>query len=284
MAKTALSAKSPRPATPVIPENGATTFEGLKSLPVNVAIVDAAGTIVAVNKTWERFGRRNGLRIPGSALGLNYLHFCPTDQSDSRRFVTDLKALLARRVDLLTYIYPCHSRTQARWFCLIGLPLSLSKSGGVALLHVNLTAMLPFFIGARKQRAKKSRSESRRQTSSSAMSGLLERSVLGPLSSQLNEMLTGLVVHETKASDPMKAARDSLSKRQMEVLKLLGQGKTNKEIASALLRSPNTIKLHVSAILERLNLKSRVQAAVLSSQLLQNDRDAKAKARASSRE
>jgi DNA-binding NarL/FixJ family response regulator len=45
----------------------------------------------------------------------------------------------------------------------------------------------------------------------------------------------------------MNAARTRLSKRQMEVLKLLGQGKTNKEIAMALFLSPNTIKLHVSA-------------------------------------
>ena len=50
-------------------------------------------------------------------------------------------------------------------------------------------------------------------------------------------------------------ARAGLSKRQMEVLKLLGEGKTNAEIAKALFRSPNTIKLHVSAILRQLNLK-----------------------------
>jgi hypothetical protein len=49
----------------------------------------------------------------------------------------------------------------------------------------------------------------------------------------------------------------------------------------ALFRSPNTIKLHISAILERLELKSRVQAALLSSKLLQDDPNMEAKARAS---
>ena len=62
-------------------------------------------------------------------------------------------------------------------------------------------------------------------------------------------------------------ARAGLSKRQLEVLKLLGEGKTNAEIAKALFRSPNTIKLHVSAILRQLNLKSRTQAALLASKL-----------------
>ncbi len=62
-------------------------------------------------------------------------------------------------------------------------------------------------------------------------------------------------------------ARARLSKRQMEVLRLLGKGKTNREIADALFRSPHTIKLHVSAILKQLNLKSRTQAALLASKL-----------------
>ena len=62
-------------------------------------------------------------------------------------------------------------------------------------------------------------------------------------------------------------ARAKLSKRQMQVLKLVGEGKTNKEIADLLSRSPNTIKLHVSAILRRLELKSRTQAALLSSRV-----------------
>jgi FixJ family two-component response regulator len=48
---------------------------------------------------------------------------------------------------------------------------------------------------------------------------------------------------------------------------LLGEGKTNKQIAEALFRSPNTVKLHVSAILRELNLKSRTQAALLASRL-----------------
>jgi DNA-binding NarL/FixJ family response regulator len=132
---------------------------------------------------------------------------------------------------------------------------------------VNLTTMLPLQVGAVSERAKESNTRVRRRTSlTDHLGGILERSVLEPLSSQLNGMM-----HENRGIDPTDAARARLSKRQMEVLKLLGQGKTNKEIATALFRSPNTIKLHVSAILERLKLKSRVQAAVLSSKLLQNN-------------
>lgn len=273
-----LAVTSPKQAAGTIMKNRVAAFEGLKSLPVSVAILDASGTIVAVNNTWEQFGRRNGLRVPHSALGLNYLQYCRSDEPNSRRFVTQLKALLAGRRDLLTFIYPCHSRTQARWFCLIGLPLSLSKSGGVALLHVNLTTMLPLSIGVRRTRAKGKKVQGRPETYLSAIGGILERSVLETLSSPLNGMFT--VRHRNNGSDQMNPAPTRLSKRQTEVLKLLGEGKTNKEIAMALFLSPNTIKLHVSAILERLKLKSRTQAALLSSKLLQ-DPNTETKARAS---
>jgi DNA-binding CsgD family transcriptional regulator len=58
-----------------------------------------------------------------------------------------------------------------------------------------------------------------------------------------------------------------LSKRQVEILVLLADGKTNAQIASALSRSPHTIKLHVSAIMRHLNVTSRTQAALLASKL-----------------
>ena len=54
---------------------------------------------------------------------------------------------------------------------------------------------------------------------------------------------------------------------------LLGEGKTNREIAKALFRSPHTIKLHVSAILQQLKLKSRTQAALLASKIYKQDSD-----------
>jgi DNA-binding NarL/FixJ family response regulator len=55
-----------------------------------------------------------------------------------------------------------------------------------------------------------------------------------------------------------------LTEQEREVLTLLSQGMTNKEIAVRLSRSPNTIKIHVSHILEKLNLRSRTEAALSS--------------------
>jgi DNA-binding NarL/FixJ family response regulator len=55
---------------------------------------------------------------------------------------------------------------------------------------------------------------------------------------------------------------DSLTERETEVLKLLAQGQSNKEIARALTVSEQTVKTHVSHVLEKLGVPSRTQAAL----------------------
>jgi DNA-binding CsgD family transcriptional regulator len=256
-------------------KKAAAAFQRLSLLPASVAILDAVGTIVAVNDAWKDFARQNGLRVPHFAVGSRYLRYCRSDEPRSRRFAKELRALLAGKLDLLTFIYPCHSPSEKRWFSLIGFPLSPDKQAGVALLHVNLTEMLPFSIGSRQARANR-RQETQIPSAITldAISGEIERSVSEALSSQLNTMFTGRrqasVQSKDESSNQTKLIRTRLSKRQMQVLRLLGEGKTNKEMAKALFLSPNTVKLHVSAILRRLKLRSRTHAALIASGLNNN--------------
>ncbi len=55
----------------------------------------------------------------------------------------------------------------------------------------------------------------------------------------------------------------NLSQRELEVLKLIVEGYSNPEIASALYLSANTIKTHVRGIMNKLAVDDRVQAAVV---------------------
>jgi DNA-binding NarL/FixJ family response regulator len=62
-------------------------------------------------------------------------------------------------------------------------------------------------------------------------------------------------------SDPV-AAPAALSKREVEVARLLERGLTNKQIAVELVVSPGTVRMHVEHILTKLDLHSRSQIAV----------------------
>ncbi len=53
-----------------------------------------------------------------------------------------------------------------------------------------------------------------------------------------------------------------LTKREVEVLKLLGEGKSNKEISTELFIGIKTVKTHVSNVLSKLELGDRTKAAV----------------------
>jgi len=55
---------------------------------------------------------------------------------------------------------------------------------------------------------------------------------------------------------------EALTERETEVLRLLAQGRSNKEIAAALTIGEKTVKTHVSNILSKLNVPSRTQAAL----------------------
>jgi DNA-binding CsgD family transcriptional regulator len=58
------------------------------------------------------------------------------------------------------------------------------------------------------------------------------------------------------------ALSDGLSGREIEVLRLLAQGKSNPEIAKELFITRNTVQNHVSSILIKTNLSNRTEAAV----------------------
>ena len=60
---------------------------------------------------------------------------------------------------------------------------------------------------------------------------------------------------------------ESLSDREMEVLRLISSGKTNREIADVLVIAEGTVKNHVTSILGKLGVRDRTQAALKAREL-----------------
>jgi DNA-binding NarL/FixJ family response regulator len=84
-----------------------------------------------------------------------------------------------------------------------------------------------------------------------------EASISGAMAARLLQDLA----RESRPASPPPAPVPRLTQREQEVLGLVAQGKSNKEIASALDIAENTVKNHLKNILEKLHLENRVQAA-----------------------
>lgn len=82
--------------------------------------------------------------------------------------------------------------------------------------------------------------------------------------SVVSAQMTGKLVRglQTARDAPAQAEKDALSPREREILSHLAKGSSNKEIARNLDVAESTVKIHVQHILRKLNLSSRVQAAV----------------------
>ena len=78
---------------------------------------------------------------------------------------------------------------------------------------------------------------------------------------QLDPEIARKVMQEFANPQPV-APKHDLTDRELEVLRLIAQGKSNKDISEDLVLSEKTVKTHVSNILQKLHLSDRTQAAV----------------------
>jgi DNA-binding NarL/FixJ family response regulator len=67
---------------------------------------------------------------------------------------------------------------------------------------------------------------------------------------------------QSKDAEAAETIRAELSDRELQVLKLIANGKDNAQIARELFISPKTVKNHISNILMKLQIENRIQAAV----------------------
>jgi DNA-binding NarL/FixJ family response regulator len=84
--------------------------------------------------------------------------------------------------------------------------------------------------------------------------------------SLVSPVIAAKVLQRVRAAGPSQvdaeAIRSELSEREIQVLKLIANGKDNAQIAADLHISPKTVKNHISNILMKLQIENRIQAAV----------------------
>jgi NarL family two-component system response regulator LiaR len=100
---------------------------------------------------------------------------------------------------------------------------------------------------------------SRREVVAAVRQVLSGESPLDPkLSAQLIRRLAG----QTPPKEQPARHGDNLTQRELEVVRLVAEGKTNAEIAHSLFVSVGTVKVHVERIIDKLGVSDRTQAAV----------------------
>jgi len=80
--------------------------------------------------------------------------------------------------------------------------------------------------------------------------------------SSLDPTVALKLIRELNRPSSLPLSEDPLSEREVTVLKLVAQGRSNQEIAENLVISERTVGNHISAILSKLHLANRTQAAL----------------------
>lgn len=82
----------------------------------------------------------------------------------------------------------------------------------------------------------------------------------------LHPEIARLMMRELQRDNEQPRLHDQLTEREMEVLRCIARGMSNKEIAAELVISEKTVKTHVSNVLQKLHLADRTQAAIYAMQ------------------
>jgi len=136
---------SPRPSPTDRDRLGEECAALLAAIPAEVALVDAHGTIIAVNDRWNAFGHANGGDCDLLGPGTNYLDVCERaagpDSNGADRAASALRAVLKGDCDGAQLEYPCHGPGQRRWFELAVVPFAVDDDRrGAITFHSDVTA------------------------------------------------------------------------------------------------------------------------------------------------
>ncbi len=115
----------------------------LNALSSHIAVIDAQGTIIAVNTAWNSFATDNGTTPEKVGEGINYLRICDcaAQQGDgtAAAVAKGIRAVMAQEQQTFSLEYPCHSPTEERWFDVRMSRFQGEEPTRVVIVHENIT-------------------------------------------------------------------------------------------------------------------------------------------------
>lgn len=114
----------------------------LDSLAAHVAVIDAEGTVLAVNRAWSAFSAANG-GDAANGVGANYFDACRASDaatSGAAGVAAGLRAVLDGTREQFVLDYPCHGPTGLRWFALCAARFVGAGDPRLVVQHQEVTA------------------------------------------------------------------------------------------------------------------------------------------------
>ncbi|MDC7784987.1 LuxR C-terminal-related transcriptional regulator [Rhodoplanes sp. TEM] len=230
-----------------------------ETLIVGIAVVMPDGTLRDQNAAWRSMDRPRDRGDPAIDRDSEFLRTVWIDQA--RHF----HEVIAGRCKLFTCL--AEDRTSEGRTLLVAMPRGAEPPHPLTLLRLSMAGLLPIDpIGAESATA----SIPEPRFVMDLIVRTIEQTIRTAISSRpavAEDRVSSGVADGTAVDDAHTAILRFLTPRQREILRLMGIGRSNAEIAAELGISMNTVKLHVSAILRRLDLGNRMQAIAIGARI-----------------
>jgi PAS domain S-box-containing protein len=125
-------------------ESGSFAYSTLDALVEHIAVLDEAGAVIAVNRTWREFATANARSLLNLCEGANYLDVCDRAAREGSRdgaaFADGIRAVVSGERSEFSLEYPCDSPGERRWF--VGRVTRFQSEGSIRVVvsHANVTA------------------------------------------------------------------------------------------------------------------------------------------------
>lgn len=157
----------------------------LDSLSAEVAILDAHGIILFVNRAWREFAIQNNWRDPRLGVGSNYLDVCEQaaratlrdEGATIRAVLAGIRAVIEGREPDFTIEYPCHSPTEQRWFTIRVRPFEAAGPRRVCIAHENITEQRLAQLALIQETERRQRSAEAARDAATQLAAIVENAV-----------------------------------------------------------------------------------------------------------
>jgi signal transduction histidine kinase len=203
------------------------TLDGLSA---HIAVLDQAGTIVAVNQTWRAFAQASGFVGVDHGVGWNYLEVCERgapSSEDAARTAQALRDIIAGVRTEFRMEYPCMSPDGPRWF-----QLRMTRPGPTMITRI---------VIAHEDITEVKRAEEQLSRLSARLLALQDeerRAIARELHDTTAQNLLAITLNASRLREPLRQAGAAASRTLSETLALAEQCLQEVRTLSYLLHPP----------------------------------------------